>query len=321
MLVAALLAACKPAVPNGAGVSTPPRGASGVQLFVEPDDGVQPVVRFVNSARQSLDIAMYLLTDRPILSAIEAAQRRGVKVRVMLEEHPYGEGEGNGTTFRRLQAAEIPVRWSPATFQLSHDKYAVADRKESLIGTANWTASAFASNREYGIVDDDTADVEQVAALFDADWNHAAPALGDARVVVSPDNSRAMLTDLIASAKMTLDLEAEELQDSGVEAALGQAARRGVAVRVILPAPSSGTDANAAGQNRVTAEGARVRHLASLYVHAKDIIVDGQEAFVGSENLSKASLDDNREVGLLLGDSTAIQRLEATFTSDWNAAK
>ena len=114
---------------------------------------------------------MYLFSDRPIEAALEAAINRGVRVRVMFEEHPFGSGPGNAAYFQRLKSAGASVAWSPAAFKLSHDKYAVADRRGILVGTANWTASAFTSNREYLVVDNDATDVAQLAGLFDADWN------------------------------------------------------------------------------------------------------------------------------------------------------
>ena len=55
-------------------------------------------------------------------------------------------------------------------------------------------------------------------------------------------------------------------------------------------------------------------------MHAKDIIVDHREAFIGSENISTQSLNSNREVGILLADQSAISRLKETFARDWGAA-
>jgi phosphatidylserine/phosphatidylglycerophosphate/cardiolipin synthase-like enzyme len=294
---------------------------SGARLFVEPDDGTRPVVQFIGEARRTLDVAMYLLSDRDVVQALEAAPRRGVRVRVMLEEHPYETGPGNGAVASRLKAAGVTVGWSPTTFQLSHDKYAVADGRSALVGTANWTHSAFVGNREYLVVDDDPTDVGQLAALFQADWGRDSPDLTDPRLVVSPTNARADFGALAGAAGQTLDLEAEEMEDPGIEGALVGAARRGVVVRVILPLPTGGPDANAAGRGRLVAGGVQVRRLRNPYVHAKDVVVDGKEAFVGSENLSTSSLDRNREVGLLLADPVAVRSLEATFERDWGASE
>lgn len=240
----------------------------------------------------------------------------------MLEEHPYGNGPGNRQIYDRLKKAGVLVTWSPPTFQLSHDKYAVADRQVALVGTANWTLSAFKYNREYFVVDHDPTDVGQLEAIFQGDWQRQPVPLDDPQLVVSPTNSRTDLLGLIATAQHQLDLEAEELQDPGIEAALGQAARRGVNVRVVVPRPGAGVkNSNAVGERTVQSYGVQVRELRTPFPHAKALVVDEREAFVGSENISKPSLDSNREVGLLISDPGAIKRLNATFARDWTSAR
>jgi phosphatidylserine/phosphatidylglycerophosphate/cardiolipin synthase-like enzyme len=52
-------------------------------------------------------------------------------------------------------------------------------------------------------------------------------------------------------------------------------------------------------------------------MHAKIIIVDGRIAFVGSENISAQSLDQNRELGIIVSDSSVLDKLQTTFQSDW----
>jgi hypothetical protein len=57
------------------------------------------------------------------------------------------------------------------------------------------------------------------------------------------------------------------------------------------------------------------------FVHAKAIVADGRRLFVGSENLSSASLDRNREIGILMNDSGLAGQVERTFASDWRGEK
>jgi cardiolipin synthase len=317
-----VLAACRPVATSSPSSSTVaiPAGVNQVQLFVEPDAGAGPVVQFIDRSQRTLDVAMYLLSDRDVNRALEEANQRGVHVRVMLEEHPYGSGPGNGSIYQTLRSAGIATVWAPANFQLSHDKYAIADRVTALVGTANWTHSAFTANREYLVVDTNQQDVQALESLFEADWQRQPAEISDPHLVVSPTNSRSRFLALIATAQQGVDLEAEELQDSGVEDALVQAARRGVAVRVVTVA-AQGNDANASGRRRLVAGGVQVRTLESPYVHAKDLVTDRQRAFVGSENISTASLDQNREVGLLIDDASAIETLENTFSRDWQSAQ
>ena len=55
-----------------------------------------------------------------------------------------------------------------------------------------------------------------------------------------------------------------------------------------------------------------------LYMHGKQVIVDGTLAFVGSENLTNTSLIQNRELGALFTDPVMIARLQSVFSSDFS---
>ncbi|HEX2281836.1 MAG TPA: phospholipase D-like domain-containing protein [Thermomicrobiales bacterium] len=88
-------------------VAGPPLTATGV--FIEPGDGRAPLLDEIQAAQHSIDLAVYIVTDDVILQALEDAQRRGVAVRVILEEHPFGGGGGQEEIFARLEGAGIAV--------------------------------------------------------------------------------------------------------------------------------------------------------------------------------------------------------------------
>jgi phosphatidylserine/phosphatidylglycerophosphate/cardiolipin synthase-like enzyme len=179
----------------------------------------------------------------------------------------------------------------------------VIDQSTAYIMTSNFTNAAlgtgsYTKNREYDIVDTNAQDVQAVDAIFQADWNHTTASFNDANLVVSPVNARSDFTTLIGNAKQTLLVTAEEMNDSGVEQALVSAAQHGVKVEVILPAPSgSSSNSTSSGIATIKQGGVTVREDAKLYMHAKIIIVDGKEAFVGSENISSQSLDQTSPPG------------------------
>jgi phosphatidylserine/phosphatidylglycerophosphate/cardiolipin synthase-like enzyme len=56
-------------------------------------------------------------------------------------------------------------------------------------------------------------------------------------------------------------------------------------------------------------------------MHAKMMVEDGIKAFVGSENISTQSLDQNRELGILVSDSVVLSKLESTFQTDWGVSQ
>ena len=91
-------------------------------IFIQPGDGRAPLLDEIQAARHSVDLEVYLLTDEVILQSLEDAQRRGVGVRVILEEHPFGGGGGQEEIFTRLENGGIAVRWGNPVFRFSHMK-------------------------------------------------------------------------------------------------------------------------------------------------------------------------------------------------------
>lgn len=87
-----------------------------------PDDGSEPVLRAVESARQSLDIKMFLFTEVTLIASVIAAHRRGIKTRVMLNPaRRSGESE-NVETRRALAAAGVEVKDTNPEFIVTHEK-------------------------------------------------------------------------------------------------------------------------------------------------------------------------------------------------------
>ncbi len=296
-------------------------GVQNVQVFVEPDASDRIITNAIAGAQQSVKLEIYLLTDRRIIAALEEAARRGVDTRVMLEPHPFGGGTPN-KTLDQLNAAGVKAQTASSSFSLTHEKGMVIDEQTAYIMTANFTYSALGGsnttkNREYGIIDGNQADIEAVSAIFDADWNRSDAQFNDANLVVSPVNARQDFESLIASAQTSLLIEAEEMQDSDIEQAMVAAVQRGVQVQVIVPQPRASGDSNSSGIAFIKQGGAQVREDTMLYMHAKMMVVDGQVAFVGSENISTASLDRNREVGILIADQAVLNTLQQTFQQDW----
>ena len=294
---------------------TQPTALAVTGVFIEPGDGRAPLLDEIEAARQSIDLEVYIVTDEILLEALENARRRGVDVRIILEEHPFGGGGGQKAIFDRLEDAGIAVRWGNPVFRFTHIKAMVIDDTVAIIMNQNLTASAFTVNREFGVVTTEPDAVQAAAGLFDADWTRGAePDPGP--LVVSPSNARDALLTLVREAEVSLDLYAEVLRDPELLTALGDASRRGVRVRVIVSPSADFADE----QSALAAAGVEIRLARGLYIHAKLIVADGERAFLGSQNLSATSLDQNRELGIILADPVNLARLTRTFTLDFRSA-
>ncbi len=307
--------AVMPRLPGGPAIETPPIAAAVTGLFIEPGDGREPVLDEIAAARETIDLEIYLLSDEIILQALEDARDRGIAVRVMLEEHPFGGGGGQADIFARLDASGISVRWANPAFRFTHIKAMVIDNAVAIIMNQNLTTSSFTSNREFGVITNRTDAVQTAAAIFAADWARG-PEPDPEPLVVSPTNARASLLALVQDADKTLDIYAEVLRDPELLAAFAAAERRGVDVRIVI-SPSADFDAE---EQELAAAGVEVRELKNLYVHAKMIVADGERAFVGSQNLSATSLDLNRELGIVVDDPVSLARLFRTFEIDFRAS-
>jgi phosphatidylserine/phosphatidylglycerophosphate/cardiolipin synthase-like enzyme len=287
-------------------------------LIVEPDDGRQPLLDEIAAANESVKLEVYLLSDDEIVDALIAADRRGIDVRVMLEENPFG---GNGThpeTFDRLLNAGIETRWAPSSVEFAHIKAMIVDDETLFIMNMNLTRSAFTVNREFAVLTTNPAAVTQAVAIFDADWEGGGDRI-DGPLVVSPWNSRSALLDLIDGAKSSIDLYIEFFSDRELRDALIAASDRGVAVRCITP---STDDDNARALFFALMDGGvEVLRFDDRYVHAKAIVVDRNTAFVGSQNFTSTSLDENRELGAIVTEPELVARLIAIFERDRAAAQ
>ena len=148
-------------------------------------------------------------------------------------------------------------------------------------------------------------------------------ALGD-RTLSTAD---AQWLDMIRGASRTLDLEEFYLSERPGEAlspvlqALGEAARRGVRVRLLLdqgmhrtyplPADSLGSLPN------ISVRTVDYRRLAGGIQHSKFLVADGRDSFVGSQNLDWRSLSHIHELGVRVRIAAVGAALDSLFESDW----
>jgi phosphatidylserine/phosphatidylglycerophosphate/cardiolipin synthase-like enzyme len=305
-------------------------------LVVEPVDGRALVLSSINSASRTLDLGIYEVNDSLIVSALIAAQNRHVSVRVMYNWYSFDSATQENEispTINQLARAGVLCRPAPRTFEVTHEKVCVIDGSSALVMTFNLVAEYFESTRDFGILTTVPSEVAEVASVFEADWNSQSVSPSVPSLVWSPSNSRSRLMALIGSADRTLEVYNEELSDPGVLGALVSAAHRGVKVRVIAAVLKSGgtANANAAGVTYLTSNGVPAvckgfpvstpSGTVPIYIHAKVVVADfgapNARAFVGSENFSCVSLDDNRECGVLVGEPSVLARIESTFESDW----
>ena len=292
-------------------------------LIIEPTAGFSPVYGLINGARRSIDVTMYEFADTTAEHDLAAAAKRGVQVHVILDER---QKSLNSNTFSYLSSRRIKVVWSSSRFTYTHQKTVVADGSKAVIMTANLTSKYYPTSRDFLVIDTNRADVAAITAVFDADFAHRAVSPGDgADLVWSPTDSQDKLLALINGATSSLRIYSEEMGDTTVENALVKAAKRGVDVQVCGENEDGEYDSAYA---KLARAGIHISYYSSstgFYIHGKVIEADygtgHARMFVGSENFSRTSLDDNRELGLIVSDHAALSAMARTFAADFRNGK
>lgn len=300
--------ACNPDRPRSAAPQTlvgPQNSAIGLE---------QRVISAIDAATTSIDVQIYAFTLTGIADRLIAADRRGVPVRVLVDGN-----QPNDTIRARLTAGGVMVQNAPTGFTNAHAKYLVVDNNRALILSGNLTQAGMDDQRNYGLDDRDPEDVATLAEVFAADLANRPAVLSCPRLVITPGDSKARILTFINSAQTSLDLELYYLSDTNVRASVLTAHNRGVAVRVLLSSIDEIAE-NADTATTLKSAGVAVRTLRNPTVHAKVIIVDGNAALVGSNNMSQTSLRENREVGAIVRDAATVTPIKSQLDADWAAA-
>lgn len=337
--------------------STPPDQVS--LANVQPDDGIGPVVDFIDSARTSVDVSIYRIDDdyAAVVDALSRAVDRGVPVRVSISRQLVGQPnppEGNAQQIEVAQSLRqrgIQVELSRPEFHYGHEKTIVVDAgtPEAVAMIADWNLqeSYFGPN-QYGpvgargmaVFDRDPQDVATIAAYFDANWPPYAPYPVSTRssLVWSPSgieyrpvgNSVQVLSDFVNDARESLDIYAEYIQDDAFLVPMIEArAKAGVRVRVL---------ANSDGQSpemvsRLRAAGIQIRFdpifdnvtSTPMFIHSKSMFADvgtsRARAFFGSQNtFINESPEAILELGIIATGPETISEAHSYFDLDWSTA-
>lgn len=283
------------------------------QLIVEPDMGRTPIINYLESAKQSIHLVIYGFTDETLLSLLIRQQQQGKQVRVIMEQRPYKNENQNEKALSVFRKHKLVWQGDIKPFRFIHQKTVMIDDRSALVMTFNFTKSSFKNQRNFGLVIDNPEEVRAINQLFNADWNHQSIQINQPNLIISPDNSRDKLIALIQQTKSNLKIYAQSVNDNKIIDALTAAAKRGVKIEILTSNPLRKKQADSIHSSDI-----HIHHSKKLYIHAKVFIFDNKKAVIGSINMTRASLDDNRELAVITEDTNVIKQLSAVFALDWN---
>lgn len=279
-----------------------------MNLLIQPDDGIAPLLSGIRGAKKSIEIAVFRFDRAEIEAGLKAAVARGVSVSALIAYTNRG-GEINLRKLEmRLLEVGVAVSRTADDLVRYHDKLMIVDRRLLFVLSFNFTHLDIDHSRGFGIVTRKVRFVHEAVKLFEADTARQpyTPTLGS--FVVSPANARKVLAAFIRGARKQLLIYDPLIADTEMLRVLSERTKAGVEIKVI-------------GRVSKRNPGLEVRNLAGLRLHTRTIIRDRRQAFVGSQSLRRAELDSRREVGVIVHEPKAVNGLIRTFEADWERKK
>ena len=146
--------------------AAPVVAAPSVSVGFSPEGSAeQLVLSTINNARESIRLMGYSFTSPEVVKALMAAKRRGVDVRVVLDERGNDNRSGQAA-MSLLYGADIPVR-TVSSFKIMHDKVIITDGRNVETGSYNFSRSAARNNSENALL---LQDMPAVAQQYLTHW-------------------------------------------------------------------------------------------------------------------------------------------------------
>jgi phosphatidylserine/phosphatidylglycerophosphate/cardiolipin synthase-like enzyme len=263
-------------------------------------------VSAINSAKESVDIAIFRFDRKELERALINAVNRGVRVRALIAcVNRGGEKRLRDLEARLLQAGVTVARTADDLVRY-HAKYLIIDRTELFLLAFNFTYLDIEQSRSFGVITRNKKAVEEVATLFEMDMKRQPYTAGLDWLVVSPANARKTLGAFIEGATKELLVYDPSISDPAMIRALEERAKNGVSVKLL---------------GRMTRRSTilEVAKMHQMRLHTRMILRDRTHAFIGSQSLRTVELDRRREVGIIFEDAAITEILLNTFLSDWKS--
>lgn len=149
------------------------------------------IIAFIDSAQQTLDIAIYAITHPGIADAIQRAHTRGLRVRMVVDRV---QAFGNSSLVDELSSSGIPLKIGNTGRAIMHNKFTIVDGRALETGSYNYTRNATSENSENQMYIFESTVLERFQADFENLWINGLAPVPKAAVApaqtASPEASR-----------------------------------------------------------------------------------------------------------------------------------
>jgi phosphatidylserine/phosphatidylglycerophosphate/cardiolipin synthase-like enzyme len=303
----------------------------------------QELVRQINSAQSTIDIAIYGYDRVPVVEkALRNALKRGVKIRLVYDVDTKGENIYANTKelvgiIKNAVCDKAPKNYQNKAYytnSLMHNKFYVFDRQTVITGSANLSATDMSGYNSNSVI---LIKSKKVAQVYETEFEqmysskfHALkhPVLNKENVVLgdmvvsiyfSPTDSaiEKVIVPLVNNAKKYIYMPVFLITDKRLAQALINAKSRGVDVKLIVDATNSKAAYSKHRLLRQHGIPVKTENYGGK-LHSKSIMIDDKYTVIGSMNFSKSGEAKNDENLIVIKDEKITKFYKTFFCYLWN---
>jgi phosphatidylserine/phosphatidylglycerophosphate/cardiolipin synthase-like enzyme len=166
LIVSGCVGYCLLVVFGGRVTAAPPE--PNIEVYFSPRGGAnEAILKEIGAARSGILVQAYSFTSGPIAEALAAAQRRGVRVEIILDQAKIVEEKRSKADF--LARSGVSVR-ADAQHGSAHNKVMILDSQTVITGSYNFTRHSEEDNAENLLIIRD----KTLAGKYTANWKKHA---------------------------------------------------------------------------------------------------------------------------------------------------
>ena len=294
------------------------QNVSGVFLQGPQEILYQKYQDFLSQTSENLQLETYEFTSSFFKDQFKQLLHQGKKIQIIIEDQKYQQYSNPikqlESDFSWYQGIEFKSDNQMGT-TYTHSKITL-NEKWAWIQTANLTKSSYEQNREHFFYTENAEILKNLQELFSGDRNGSPLAKEDLHpnLVVCPQNCREIIELFLNNAQEEILIQTQYITDLALLDILKQQFSK-VKMRFLVADTDDNTDL-------VEYFGPWIaRKFTQFYNHTKMILIDRKYLILGSMNLSQNSLDNNREIWIILIDPQCIDEFLVQFERDWEKMK
>lgn len=262
-------------------------------VILSPAERRDTLLHVIRQAKRRLTFSLFRCDDKKVLYELAEARERGVRVQALVTPAAKGWDKRLKDLRALLEDLGAEVHRYSGRGDKYHAKYLIADDSTAVVASLNFTQKCFTETCDFLLVSEDPPLVASLLRLFESDCRAPAslyPRNMSERLIVGPENARQRIAAMLGQAKRRIRIIDHRMADPAMMA-------------ILRRKEADGTDVEILDE----------REIGGLRSHGKMFLIDDDTAVLGSISLSVPSLDNRREMAVVVREPEAVARLTRFF--------